>query len=317
MFLILVGLIGLALCAPQLRIFVMRFVGADNGIQTGSFFAALPQIAITLLVGNAVFPAAIAPALYAIFIVALGAYFLLVKPKSRLDWIIFAALLVGTLAMVATGIAVKPRNSVFLLPLIFLLIASTIASLPPVWREGAFIVILAFQLIGVVDVVAHRGTIKGGFDTDYNSALRMMKDWKAQCKGRFTVFHHDPPLDYMLEENSIAASSPFVGSNKGSNTFSPGDCIVLVKTYHGYFDSATIDAIEQAMNRPELKREAIARISEDPNAAMKARLAKDPFPTYLIELYDYEVAAPVTLPAWPANTDDDKSRALTAGRGEG
>lgn len=309
LFLLLIGLLGLAVCIPQLRVFV-GFLSIDNGIQTGSFLSALSQIAITMVVGNALFPVAVAPALYAALILGLAAYFLFVKPKSRLDWIVLAALLVGVATMVATGIAVKPRNSVYLLPLVFLLIASAVDGLPRAWRLGALAGIVIFQLLGVGAVVLHRGTIKGAFDADYNSALRTIEGWRRQCKGTLTVFHHDPSLDYMLEQNSIATSAPFKGTPGAHVSFAPGDCIVLVKTYHGYFDAATIDAIEGSMNAPALKQSGAAAISFDPNAAMKSRLSKESFPDHLIELRDYDVLAPVTLPTWPPATSQgaDKKR---------
>ncbi len=301
--LLLVGLLGLAVCAPQLRIF-LRFVGADNGVQTGSFFAALPQITMTLLVGNAVFPVAVAPALYVALVGALGAYFLFIKPKSRLDWIVFTALLVGTLAMVATGIAIKPRNSVFLLPLVFLLIASAIAGLPAVLGRAALAAVAIFQLIGVVDVITHRGTIKGGFDADYKSALATIKGWKQNCKGALTVFNHDMALNYLLEQNLIATSSPFAPS-AATLTLSPGDCAVAVKTYHGVFSAAATGPLYQAMDNPALKQRAAVEISEDPNAAMKSRIGHEPFPAYLIELRDYDVIDTVVLPAWRAAAEGD------------
>ena len=152
---------GLRASAPRFR---WSDCAADH--QRGSLFGALSQIAITLLVGNAVFPAAVAPALYAALVLGLCAYLLFAKQKSRLDWTVLVALLVGTVAMVATGIAVKPRNSVFLLPLVFLLIASAVDGLPTLFRRATLAAIAIFQLIGVVDVVTHRGTLKSGFDAD-------------------------------------------------------------------------------------------------------------------------------------------------------
>ena len=295
--LLVVGLLGLAVCAPQLRVFA-GFLGADTH-QTGSFFSALSQIAMTLLVGNAVFPVAIAPGLYAALVVGLGAYFLFVKQKSRLDWIVFTALLVGTLAMVVTGIAVKPRNSVFLLPLVFLLIASAIAGLPPLWARGAIAAVAIFQLIGVVDVIAHRDTIKSSFDADYKSSLATIEGWKQQCKGALTVFNHDVTLNYILEQNSIATSSPFAASTVPV-TLSPGDCAVLVKTYRGIFSSGAIAAYYRAMDNPALKQQAVLEFSKDPNAAIKSKIGHEQFPDYLIELRDYDVLDHITLPSWSA-----------------
>ena len=293
--LLLVGLLGLAVCVPQLRVFAGAIGAADH--QRGSLFVALSQIAITLFVGNAVFPAAVAPALYAALVLGLGAYLLFVKQKSRLDRTVLAALLVGTVAMVATGIAIKPRNSVFLLPLVFLLIASAIDGLPTLFRRVALTAIAIFQLIGVFDVITHRNTIKSGFDADYKSTLTTIVGWKQHCKGGLTVFDHDVTLNYLLEQNSIATSSPFAASTRPV-TLSPGDCAVLVKTYRGGFSAEGIAAFYRELENPALKQQAEAKISEDPNAATKSRLGHEPIPNYQFELLDYDVVGKITFRTW-------------------
>ncbi len=295
--LLVVGLIALAICAPELRVFFEN-ARANADHQTGGFVSALSQIAITLFVGNAVFPLAIAPGLYAAVVVGLGVYFIFIKAKSKVDWIVFAALIVGTVAMTASGIAIKPRNSVFLLPLLFLIIASTIASLPSVWGRAVLVLVAVFQLIGSANVIEHRDTLKGSFDMDYKSALGAIIEWRRQCKGRLVVFNHDAPLAYLLKIQSIDELSPYTLSLDPDVALSPGDCAVFAKTYHGNLRASVIASFYQAMDAPELNQTDVKQLSEDRNARMKSWVGKEPFPRYMIELRKYDALSDVTLPSW-------------------
>ena len=112
-----------------------------------------------------------------------------------------------------------------------------------------------------------------------------------------TVFVHDVTLNYLLEQNSIATSSPFAAST-GPVTLSPGDCAVLVKTYRGGFSAGGIAAFYRGVENSALKQRAVAKISEDPNAATKSRIGREPFPDYQFELHEYDVIGEVTVRNW-------------------
>lgn len=295
--LILVGFVSFLVCLPQLNNLIHVQL-LSQAKQTGSFFSALIQVAITLLVGNAVFPIAILPAIYTAAVLALVLFFIFLKPKSQLDWIALAALTVGALAMAASGIGIKPRNSVFLLPLIFLIVSSSIAALPKPLSRGAIALVALFQIAGITNVIEHRGTLKGSFDTNYNSAIATIRAWKKQCRGDVFVFHHDVVFGYLLDASSIKNSSPFSSSKATQFDFTDGDCVIFVKTFHGGFDSGTIASYFQSTQAPGLEPTGIQRISEDPGAAAKSWIAKESFPQYLIVLYRYEVHSKVSLPAW-------------------
>ena len=295
--LIAVGFVSFLFCLPQLDNFV-HIQLSSQGHQTGSFVSAMMQLAITLLVGNGVFPIAVLPAIYGAAVLALILSFALLQPKSRLDWIALTTLTVGTLAMAASGIGIKPRNSVFLLPLMFLIIASSIATLPKSLSRGVIALVALFQIISVTNVVEHRGTLKGSYDTNYNSAISIVSAWKKQCQGDLYVFHHDVVLAYLLDAMSIKNSSPFTGDGDTQFDLSAGDCVVFAKTYRGGFDSGTIASYFETMNAPGLKQQEVKQISDDPSAAAKSWITKEQFPQYLIVLYRYDVTSRVSLPAW-------------------
>jgi hypothetical protein len=292
-----VGFVSFILCAPQLITFIQVQLLTQVG-QTGSFVSAIAQLAITLLVGNAVFPIATLPTIYAAAIIALMIYFLLFKLKTKLDWIALTALTIGALAMAASGIGVKPRNSVFLLPLMYLIVSSSIATLPKTLSRAAIAFITLFQIMGIVNAAQHRGTLKGSYDTNYSLAIKTITSWNKQCRGNLILFHYDVVFAYMLDALSIKNSSPFNGHENMQLDLDQGDCVVFVKTYHGGFDRGTIASYMQTMNASQLESREVQQFSKDPNAAAKAWIAKEPFPQYLIELYRYDVSSKVSLPAW-------------------
>lgn len=307
--LLVIGLIGFLVCAPQIYIFVHDKLGASGlHSQTGSFFGALVQLGITLSVGNAVFPLAVAAIVYLGLVGALGLYFLFVKPKTKLDWIAFIALCIGVLAMAATGIGIKPRNSVYLLPLVYFILASAVGGLPAVPARAAFVLIALFQFLGVANVIAHRGTEKGSYDANFKTAMATLTAWQQQCKGRFFVFEHDVVLTYLIEQSHIPHSSPFSDAQDPTVALRAGDCVAVVKTYRSVFSAGAVAAFYRGLDIPELKPQRAAMISEDPNAAAKSWLGKEPFPKFMIEMHEYNVAADVSVPGWtlPVVTEPDE-----------
>lgn len=295
--LFLAGSISFLICLPQLMIFLRVHMAGEGG-QTGSLVNALAQTAITLLIGNSVFPVAIAPLAYAVLVVALGAYFLFWKPKSQLDWAVLTSLAIGVLAMVGTGIGVKPRNSVFLLPLVFLVVASSLESLRPIASRGLIALIAVFQLIGAANVVEHHGTIKGSYDTDFVSAMRTIDGWKKQCKGRFVVFDHDVVLGRLLDDAEITQSSPYGARQQKAFDLVSGDCVAFVKTYRASFKAETLAGAYKVMETAGLRAAEAKEFSKDSNAAAKSWVGHEEFPQYLIQLQLDNVVSPVSLPAW-------------------
>ncbi len=296
--LVAVGSVCFLICVPQLSTLLQVQIHNRDG-QTGSFASALSQTAMTLLVGNAVFPIAVVPIIYALSIAGLATYFLFFKPKSSLDWTISASLAIGIVAMVATGIGIKPRNSVFLLPLFFLVVASALDRLRPTVSYGLVALIAMFQLLGAANVVAHRGTIKGTYDSDYPAAMASITQWKSQCEGKLVVFHHDVVLGHLLGGAAITQSSPYAPKPQGKIVdLADGDCVVFVKTYRGTFDQATLSTHYRAMETAGLRQVATKSLGEDKNAAAKSWIGKEAFPQYLIVLRKDVAATHVALPAW-------------------
>lgn len=294
------GIVGILASLPQLYTFVHVHYQSKSE-QVGSLFSTLSSVATTLLIGNSVFPLGVAPGLYALLAAALGLYFVLWKPKSQLDWIVLIALAVGALAMIATGLGVKQRNSVFLLPLVYLMIASSIGALPPILLRSALAAIALFQILGVTNVIAHRGTIKGSFDTDYHNALDAIQSWKSKCAGKLVVFNHDIVLAYLLDHAGVSQSSPYKSGGAAQDEqlkLSAGDCVVSAKTNRANLNAQVLSSHYADMNNAGLQEADAKRFSEDRNAGVKTWLTKETYPAYLISLQLYKVISPVVVPAW-------------------
>ena len=153
------GCVALALCLPQLDVFLHVHM-QNRGAQVSSPKAALAATAMTLLLGNAVFPIAALPAVFGATAILAFVYLVFSKQMSSHDVVTMAALVVGTFVMVVTGVGGKARNSVFLLPLVALVFSSAIAALPARLALVVGGVLVAFQAQGIANTVLHRNTIR-------------------------------------------------------------------------------------------------------------------------------------------------------------
>lgn len=294
------GIVASLLCLPQLRtlLSVQLHLQAVNN-QAGSTLTALANTATTMFIGDAVFPIAVLPIIYAILILCIFLNFLIRQKKNKLDWLVISTLAIGILALAATGLGVKPRNSAFLLPLVYFGIS---ISLDRIRSRGVYAIIgvmLIFQLVGCFNVVSHRGTIKGSYNTDYRVAMESIEQWVNGCRGRAVVFHHDVVLGYLLKQAEIYQSSPFVSAaNDKLVHLSAGDCAVVVKSYRGNYDQATLDRHYAALRTAGLQSISSRNVSYDSNAAAKSRFANEVFPDFLLVMQRSDATTHITLPAW-------------------
>src|SRR5262249_38165629 len=142
-------------------------------------------------------------------IAAIAGWYLFRRPQwTSQQSLQLTALLVAVACIVATGLGIKPRNAVFLLPLVILIQSAALTQLPIWSRVAAATLLMVYQALGVWNVVAHVNTAKGSYNTDYKSAMADIRRWRRDCGG-IVVVNHDPVLSYLLESERIPQSSPY------------------------------------------------------------------------------------------------------------
>jgi hypothetical protein len=296
--LMLAGGVAIAVCIPQMLIFLHVHL-PNQGHQTGGPITALIQTGTTVILGNAVFPAAPLPILYAVIISAACLFWLAARRKAPLQWLVVAALVAGIIVMAVLGIGIKPRNSVFLLPLVALVFCWAITALPAWAATIAALVVFTFQGIGVWNVLFHVDTLKGSYNSDFRGAMQQIQLLKSSC-GRIVVFNHDPVLSYLLDRDGIAQSSPYEATTRPRITVSLGECVVLAKTFHGAIAPPTVAQMYSVVQSDALQPLESRDIGPDRYFAIKGKLMHDAFPPFYIGIELFKANRDATFTDWSA-----------------
>jgi hypothetical protein len=302
------GALGFVLILPQLIVF-LKVHAPNQGSQVGAPLMALAQSAMTLTIGNAVFPVSAAPIIYGLVIlVALGFYSR--APRSQLEWLIIIVLTTGLVAMSLSGLGVKPRNSAYLLPLALLAVSYAIASMPQPLYIAAAIVVIAFQALSVRNVMAHEDTSKGSYNTDFVAALRQIQSWRA-LNGSLVVFSHDPVMTYMLDKAAIPQSSPYELTARPTVQIRRGGFFAVVHTYRGVIPTSATTRMYAMTQLDGIHRLAMQDIGPDRYAGIKGRVLKDTLPPFYIHMELFETNRDVLLPDWSRfATQEGKARGV-------
>jgi len=298
-FLFVIGGVALALCIPQLLVFV-QVHSAHEGRQRGSIIEALASTALTLVIGDAAFPTAAVPILAAFVIVLSVGYWLVRGPLSFTDKLSLVALAVGAAAMIATGLGVKPRNSVYLIPLVSLLVSSALSRLPTAAAVVAIGVVALSELISVRNVILHEGTSKGSYNTDYLAMVDRIRGWDARCGGNMRVFNHDAVLTFLLEQAKIPQSSPYQRYSEDKVGLGPGTCVALVKTYRASFARHVVQEFYAEIENLHLIGLDQADIGPDPYYRQKSLIGHEPFPAHYGTLQLFRVREATSVENWRA-----------------
>jgi hypothetical protein len=294
----LCGVLALAVCAPQLLVF-LRVHAPNQANQVGSPAKAFLQTALTLVLGNTVFPIAPLPLCYLLVVLLAVGFWLCTQRKSQLEWVVLGALSMGIACMILTGIGIKPRNSVYLLPLALLVVCSAIATLPRLPYLIASIALIAFQGVGILNVIAHENTIKGSYNTDFAQVMRQLRLWQSQC-GAIVVLNHDPVLSYLLDQARITQSSPYERAIKPTVRLAQGECAAVIKTYRGVIPEMAIAAMYAVTDDNALRLVESRDVDPDRYFAIKGRLAHDSLPPVYVHLDLYRASRDMLLPDWSA-----------------
>lgn len=290
------GALALVVCLPQLQVFLHVHM-ANQGHQTGGPVAALIQTGTTLVVGNAVFPAAPLPILYAAVVCATCLFWLFARPKAPLQRLVATGLAAGVLLMAILGIGIKPRNSVFLLPLAALVLCWAITALPP-WAAAATTAVLSvFQATGLHNLLVHADTLKGSYNSDFRAAMRQILQWQSVCGG-VTVFNHDPVLTYLVDLAGLPQSSPYETTARPRITISRGECVVLARTFHGAIAPPTVAAMYLLVTPGRVPLLESRDISPDRYFATKGRLMHEQLPPFYLHLDLFRADRDITLTGW-------------------
>jgi hypothetical protein len=290
-------LAGLA-CGPQLLVF-LQVHSRNQGAQVGGPVLALLQSALTVVLGNAVFPIAVVPIVYGLLIACAVGFWLFTQDKSRLQWVTVGTLALGLTCMAVTGIGIKPRNSAYLLPIAALVICSAIASLPRRSYAAVSVALVAFQSLGVWNVITHDNTIKGSYNTDFQSAMRAIQKWRGSSECRtLVVFNHDPVMSYLLDRAGIAQSSPYEETTHPAVQVSRGECLAIVETYRGVIPSTVIGRMYGTVRLDTDQRLESRDIGYDRSFVIKGRLLHDSLPAVQIRLELWRARRDVSLPDW-------------------
>jgi hypothetical protein len=311
--LLLIGAVALSACIPQLPVFANVYA-QGHAAQVGSPLLAFVVTAMTQIVGNAVFPIAWLPITYALLLVTAVGFWLLARRKSRLEWLVLGALLVGVICMTATGTGIKPRNSVYLLPLTTLVVSSALAALPRLLYPAACTAVAVFQALGAWNVIAHEDTIKGSYNTDFQAALLQLQAWNARCKG-LVAFSHDPVMSYMLDRARLPQSSPYQEIAAPTVHVAEGECVAVVKTYRGILPAGSIARMYGAV-RQQTHLIDSRDIGQDRYFAIKSRISHEAFPPVYLHLDLLQADRNLLLRDWSTYPSADSAGATASAAGE-
>jgi hypothetical protein len=280
------------LCLPQAIVFLSVHLPSQSH-QRGGLAMAFVQSAITLILGNAVFPLGLIP-LAAVLAqcLALLMFALTASPQQRARWLGLAtAVAAGLLLLALSGLGYKPRNAVFLLLAMLPLLAVSLAALPARGRVLALAVIAAAQLSGYANVARHQDTGKRSFNTPYALMLARLPALTAGCR-HTVIAHDDEVLAYILPATALQ-SRPFA---QETILLAPGDCVAMEQG--SALDRAPADMRpwQSALDSPALKPLRAEVFHPEPAVALAGRWIGRTVEPYAARLEVRRASAPVAVP---------------------
>lgn len=277
---------GLIACIPQALVLVRVHLAYD-GPQSGGLMMSLAQTGGTVLLGSAVFPLHPLALLFAAGAAVTIAWHLRRHGLAMLRRPEVTVLMVCGVAMVASGLGYRHRNSLYLYPLALVVLAQALAELPRLPRVGAGALAAAFQLLGMAHVVGHHGTVKRSFDTPYPLAVATIERLARPCSQALVV-HHDAVLDHLLNTAGVPQDSSWRGIPRARN-LPRGSCLIVVDGYAVGFPPDLLVRWRARVRSSALRRDAVERLGHDPYAGLKSRLSGEPVPEAMLVVFRYRV----------------------------
>lgn len=293
----LMAALGLALCLPQLRVLAeVHLAGADA--QRGGLLLTAAQTGLTAVLGNAVFPLGVLPALAVLS--AGGAGWALVRARAQMQVRALAPLVMvlamGGAALVLSGLGIKPRNSLCLNLAFLPVLAAGLAAMRPPWRVCGLAGTALFQVQGVANVALHEGTTKRSFNTPYPAVVATIERMAGDCP-KAIVAHDDVVLGHVLA-GRMAQSRP--GEASAMRLY-PGDCVIRETGTAFDRPDDLMAPWSGARARGGLRPEEEATFREEPATAWIARRLGRPVIAQAARLEKLRVTAPTVVPAAPGD----------------
>ena len=180
----------------------------------------------------------------------------------------------GILAILASGIGVRPHTLVALSTLQGAVQAAVYEQIPGVVTRGLLMVLLAIGNVGgVINVASHSGTIKGSWNTPYPLVLETFRARTAGCTATAAITH-DPVLAFHLQREASDVISFEDDDWQERLVRSRADCLVAFQTYRGALAKQTWLAYAAALKSLP-GRVSVDRLGRDPDAAFKRRFDPD------------------------------------------
>jgi hypothetical protein len=174
----------------------------------------------------------------------------------------------GILALLASGIGVRPHTLVALSTLQGAVQAAVYEQIPSVVLRGVLMVLVAIgNFGGIINVAGHSGTIKGSWNTPYPLVLETFRARTAGCTAT-TAITHDPVLAFHLRRQ--ASDVIFFEDDDWQERLarSHADCLIAFQTYRGALAKRTWLAYAAAVQSLP-GRVSIDRLGCDTDAAFK------------------------------------------------
>lgn len=288
--------LGALLCVPQVVAGLSWQLGRRSG-QTGTLLAGLSGAAQGYLINSGLFALSPAGLLNAASVGGLAVLAAVRHGQHLLRMPLVLFWLGATILMVLTGIAVKPRNFTPLIPVLFVLL--TILALTSNRPRLALVLlggVVAAQMLGLLQVIAHRDTGKGSWNLPVAAVMEAVRTRAASCPGATSVAVYDVVLANLLaQERGLHVISLYTRATTRSDVVPAGDCLLVVETYRGSLSPALLDRLRAAL--PHLPADRIP-LAPDPHAAMKQRFDAD-IPDAYVTLRDYgPLTQAVDLGVW-------------------
>jgi hypothetical protein len=291
---ILLGAAGL--CLPQALVLLRVHLAYPIETQVGTVAMSLVQTVFTVGIGNAMFPVSPLPlAVLATF----GAALMWSLRKLRLDDPLLAlwmVVLLGSAAMVLSGLGLKPRNSLFLTIALMPLLARALADLVLPLRIPALLLAGGFMLSGMSNVALHQGTDKRSFNTPHMAIVSTIEAMAGKCPNA-AVVNFDEVTAYALPSRLFQTDR-----NAGiDRRFAAGDCLIVAQGSASECAQLVSGDLQSLLRPPAFSLEARRNFAPEPERARAARLLGKTIETHAAVVSLYRASRPtgITL-AYPA-----------------
>jgi hypothetical protein len=272
----------------QFRIFLTVSLDRIDS-QTSSLSKSLMGYAVAQIGNQGVFPLSPAGILSAIG--TLGILFLVfrfsVKENLRGNRY-FLPYWLGVAALILSGLAGKFRNFIVLTPWQGFWVSTARIETTKGAMFRVFVTLIAVgNLVGMVNVVTHRGTTKNSWNLPVYEVMAAVAAEVAPCDHDLLVLTHDPTFSYVLESVGFRVLSPYASHEMDQSAFEQTHrCLLVLKTYAGSLDDTLIDHLYDDLDLLDYRERTTQSFGYDRFHRLK-RFLESRYPEYQVEMIKY------------------------------